>query len=57
MSEAQKAINAIVEAKGIKTSEHFDLFTRDMSKSGNIARTARQIQARKNGAEWLETAV
>lgn len=54
MSEAQKAINAIVEAKGIETSEHFDLFTRDMSKSDNIARTAKQIQARKNGAVWLE---
>lgn len=54
MGEAQKAINALVEAKAIETSEHFDLFTRDMSKSGNIARTARQIQARKNGAAWLE---
>lgn len=54
MGEAQRAINALVAAKHIKTSEHFDLFTRDMSKSGNIARTARQIQARKNGAAWLE---
>lgn len=54
MAEAQRAIVGLVEAKGIKTSEHFDLFTRDMSKSGNIARTARQIQARKNGAAWLE---
>lgn len=54
MGEAQRAINVIVETKDIKTSEHFDLFTRDMTKSGGIARTARQIQARKNGAAWLQ---
>ena len=54
MKEAQGAINAIVESANITTSEHFELFTRDMSKSGNIARTARQIQARKNGLAWLE---
>lgn len=55
MAEAQRAITDLVASKGIKTTEHFDLFTRDMSKSGNIARTARQIQARKNGAAWLES--
>lgn len=54
MAEAQRAIADLVELKVIKTTEHFNLFTRDMAKSGNIARTARQIQARKNGAAWLE---
>ncbi len=55
MTEAQRAITELVASKGIKTTQHFDLFTRDMAKSGNIARTARQIQARKNGAAWLES--
>ena len=51
--EAQMAIRALVSDKGLATSEHYQMFARDMSKSGNIARTARKLQAQKNGKAWL----
>lgn len=53
MGEAQKAIAQLLSDKDIKTSEHFDRFNRDIAKSGGIARTARKLQAQKNGAAWL----
>jgi alkylation response protein AidB-like acyl-CoA dehydrogenase len=53
MAEAQKAIARVISDKDIKTSDHLDRFNRDIAKSGGIARTARKLQAQKNGATWL----
>lgn len=54
MGEAQRAIGALLDEKQLSTTEHFQRFHRDMSKSGNIARTARKLMAQKAGKAWLD---
>lgn len=53
MAEAEEAIRRFVADNDIATTHAFDLFTRDMEKSGNIARRARDLAAQKAGRAWL----
>lgn len=54
-AEARRAILAFASSHKLEPSPAYQPFARDMEKSGNIARTARRLQAQKVGAAWLAT--